>query len=314
MKRFLDSKYEFLLKTFYGENNYISIVEEVSKNLENVPTVELYDALNLLKACVFSDQTFTDYYDGVKQINNTNDKVILDVCLAYIDKAEPEGIENFFKKMNRRDIVSEVASIKFGVGQENVTQNMRDELLFNPGDVYSITDTQLKNWDEYFFNTARQIARNSKCFSRRIGAVLVKDNSIISTGYNSPPRGVPRCDARWLIDARFIKRYNPDGKIKYEDAKGKCPRKVLGAKSGEMLDICPAGHSEENAILNAAWHGIATKGATMYVTCGIPCHRCITKIINAGVSEIVCTGIKFYDENSEFLLNNSEVKVRLYEF
>jgi len=144
--------------------------------------------------------------------------------------------------------------------------------------------------------------------------VLVKDKSIISTGYNSPPRGVPSCDLRWTLDPHFIAKYKDKIVVPLDPDKPICPRYSLGAKSGEMLDICAAGHAEENAILNAAWHGISTKGATLFMTCGIPCFRCVVKIINAGIKEIVVTGISFYDDNAEFLLNNSEVKVRFYKF
>ena len=64
----------------------------------------------------------------------------------------------------------------------------------------NIEESPTYSWDEYFFNIAKQTARNSKCFSRKIGAVLVKDNSVIGTGYNGAPRGTPTCDNRWGKD------------------------------------------------------------------------------------------------------------------
>jgi dCMP deaminase len=178
---------------------------------------------------------------------------------------------------------------------------------------YTVDEPPVKSWDEYFFNVAKQAARNSKCFSRRIGAILVKDSSIISTGYNGPPRGIPTCDMRWKIDAPFIEKYGNDIKEDTE-TKGKCPRYVLGAKSGEKMHLCPAGHAEENTILNCARLGISTKDTTMYMTCGMPCSKCWVKIINAGVKEIVITSYAIYDESTKFLMDNSNVKVRLFDF
>lgn len=211
-----------------------------------------------------------------------------------------------------RDFVKEAAAKKLGININEVTQR---HILELEKSIYSIHDDPVESWDEYFFNVCRQAARNSKCLSRRIGSVLVQDKSIVSTGYNGPPRGIPSCDKRWTLDLKFREKYAhmlPDAIG--NKTNGICPRKALAAKSGEMLDICIAGHAEENAILNAARNGIRTKGGTLYMTCGIPCSYCLIKIINAGIKEIVVTGLTFYDDNAEFLLNNSDVKVRLYEF
>lgn len=173
-------------------------------------------------------------------------------------------------------------------------------------------DDVVGSWDEYFYNVCKQVARNSKCLSRQIGAILVKDKSIISTGYNGPPRGVPVCDQRWKLDNLLVDKY---GEFSEEETKGKCPRYVIGFKSGEGLEVCVAGHAERNSLINAARNGIATKGTTMYMTCGIPCSPCLVEIINAGVEEIVLTNLRFYDElNSRYLLDTSDLKVRVYDF
>lgn len=211
-----------------------------------------------------------------------------------------------------RDFVKEATAEKFKINIDEVTQ---EHITTLEKSVYSIDDEPVESWDEYFFNVCRQAARNSKCLSRRIGAVLVQDKSIVSTGYNGPPRGIPSCDKRWTLDLKFRDRYI-DKLPKGIDTKtdGVCPRKSLGAKSGEMLGTCIAGHAEENAILNAARHGIKTKGGALYMSCGVPCSYCLIKIINAGIKEIIVTGLKFYDENADYLLNNSNVSVRLYDF
>lgn len=183
------------------------------------------------------------------------------------------------------------------------------------------------SWDEYFYGICRAVAANSKCFSRRIGAILVRDKSVFSTGYNGPPRGVPPCDKRWFNDAnlleaywdrhtdpRLVKEADPDGSYFRGLIKGQCPRRVLNMPSGEGIEWCPAGHAEENAILNAARMGIETKGSAMYMTCGVPCAKCLVKIINAGVEELIVTSFKTYDQSTDFLLNTSDIKIRIFDF
>jgi dCMP deaminase len=185
-------------------------------------------------------------------------------------------------------------------------------------------------WDKYYLDICNVIATNSKCHSRQIGAILVKDKSIIATGYNGPPRGVPDCKLRGLYDQAFldeIKSIEENKQIFFEEKtigfiKTKemvdkpryiwmgCPRHALGYKSGEGLEWCVAGHAERNALINAARHGVCVKGATMYMNCGIPCKDCLIEIINAGVAEIVCKEDKYYDSVSEYLIRMSGVKIR----
>lgn len=316
-----DPTFKVLFNKFFKSNideATLACIDDIVAN--TLSTDAAMYVLNIIKASYVSDDDFTTLHQRARQYLDANitgrsrdslDKFIIAITLKYLISVEASGIEVLLQ--SKRDFISEVIAEKFKVARADITGEMRSEILNNPNDVYSIDDPPINDWDKYFFNICRQVARNSKCLSRRIGAVLVEDKSIISTGYNGPPRGVPRCDTRWKVDSNFIEKYAskvPEGK----ELIGICPRYPLGAKSGEMLDLCPAAHAEENAILDAARRGVKTKGATLYMTCGIPCFRCLIKIIQAGVSEIVVTGIKFYDDNSEFLLNNSNVKVRLYNF
>jgi len=174
--------------------------------------------------------------------------------------------------------------------------------------------SNVKRWDEYFYNVCKAVEANSVCLSRHIGSVLVKDKSIISTGYNGPPRNIPHCNERYIIDAEIralvkSKGKNPDNP-KYHNV---CPRYTAGFKSGEGLGYCVAGHAERNALNNAARHGIATKGTTLYMSCGVPCSPCLVEIINCGVEEIVITKKSFYDSSAKYLLDNSDLKVRIFE-
>jgi len=149
----------------------------------------------------------------------------------------------------------------------------------------------MMDWDKYFLQIARMVGEQSKCFSRQVGVVLVRDKSIISTGYNGPPRRVPHCNERSKQEM--------------------CPRQVEGYKSGEGLHMCVAAHAELNVILNAARMGVCTNGTTLYCDCGVPCKNCLIASINAGIEEIVCTNMDYYDDLSPFLLANSDIRVRM---
>jgi len=188
------------------------------------------------------------------------------------------------------------------------------------------------NWDEWYHELCMTVAKKSQCHSRKIGAILVRDKSIVSTGYNGPPRGVNPCDERWITDEKMrqyvidkqIKQPGNDGVSPFENLtqsfytdhlEGKCPRYVpeMGFKSGEGLEWCVAGHAERNALINAARAGIKTKNTIMYMDCGIPCTPCLVEIVNAGVKEIVVTKWQFYDTSSEYLLKESGLPCRVYD-
>ena len=112
------------------------------------------------------------------------------------------------------------------------------------------------NWDQYFLNIAEQVKEKSKDRRTKIGAVIIgPDNEIVSTGYNSFPRGIN--------DEVEERQQRPE-------------------KYYRMV------HGEMNSILNAARIGVSTKGCKMYLTCGIPCSNCGRAIINAGITEVYC--------------------------
>ena len=201
-------------------------------------------------------------------------------------------------------------------------------------EVYTVDMESPSSWDEWFYNMSKVVASNSKCLSRKIGAIIVRDKRVISTGYNGPPVGVKQCDERWLTDNE-LRQYAINGtsreKIKdcfnhitkiskfyYDNLKGKCPRYVeeMGFKSGEGLEWCVAGHAERNAIVNAARLGFPTKRTKIYMTCGVPCTPCLIEIINAGIKEIIVTQIEgsFYDQSAKYILKESGIAIRTYDF
>jgi len=116
-------------------------------------------------------------------------------------------------------------------------------------------------WDEYFFQIAQQVATRSTCMRRQVGAVLVKDKRLLSTGYNGAPRGISHC-----IEVG-------------------CLREELKVPSGERHELCRALHAEQNAIAQAALHGVKIEGSTLYCT-HQPCSLCAKMIINAGIVEV----------------------------
>ena len=117
-------------------------------------------------------------------------------------------------------------------------------------------------WDEYFMNIAKVVASRSNCMKRKVAAIIVRDKRVISTGYNGTPRGTRNCN------------------------EGGCPRCNNMATSGTALDECLCSHGEENAIVQASYHGVSLKDATIYTTFA-PCLMCAKMIINSGIREVV---------------------------
>ena len=137
-------------------------------------------------------------------------------------------------------------------------------------------------WDEYFMKITHLVSERSTCLRRKVGAVIVKDKRIISTGYNGAPRGLAHC------------------------LEIGCMREQLGIPSGERHEMCRGAHAEQNAIIQAASSGIGMKGATMYCTTA-PCSTCAKMIINAGIERLVLGG-RYPDQLGEDLIREAEVK------
>ena len=146
------------------------------------------------------------------------------------------------------------------------------------------------DWIKYFYNIAEQIKKKSKDKNTQIGALIVgKDKEIVSTGYNSFPRGID------------------DNKVERQEK----PEKYFWFE-----------HAERNAIYNAARIGVSTKGCTMYLTCGIPCADCARGIINAGINKIYvmkgggAQSQKWLDsgERSRQMFEEAGVKIEWYNF
>jgi len=118
------------------------------------------------------------------------------------------------------------------------------------------------DWDRYFMEIAIVVAKRSTCRRRQVGALLVLNKRILSTGYNGAPVGLSHC-----------------GEIG-------CLREQLRVPSGERHELCRGLHAEQNAIIQAAVHGVAIEGAVLYCT-HYPCAVCAKMLVNAGIRSLV---------------------------
>ena len=140
------------------------------------------------------------------------------------------------------------------------------------------------SWDEYFMEMAELTAKRATCSRRQVGAVIVRDNRAVATGYNGAPRGLAHCDEI-----------------------GGCMRQKLGIPSGQRHELCRALHAEQNAIISAASMGNAIEGGTIYIT-HQPCVICAKMIVNAGIQRIVVRE-GYPDDLSREILDEAGLKV-----
>jgi dCMP deaminase len=140
----------------------------------------------------------------------------------------------------------------------------------------------MNKWEKYFINIAKLCAEQSTCLRRKVGAVIVKNNSSISTGYNGAPSKVTHCEERG------------------------CLRQKLNIPSGKNHELCFGAHAEANAIATAARYGMNIDDAVLYCTT-YPCSQCAKSIINAGIKEIYYLD-GYPDEITEILFKESNIK------
>jgi len=118
------------------------------------------------------------------------------------------------------------------------------------------------DWDNYFLEITNVVKKRSTCLRRQVGALIVKDNHILATGYNGVPSKITHCSETG------------------------CLREKLNVPSGQRHELCRGLHAEQNAIIQAAHHGTSINGATIYTNTK-PCSICTKMIINAGIKRIV---------------------------
>lgn len=130
----------------------------------------------------------------------------------------------------------------------------------------NLPKVSLKNlrpsWDEYFLKITKEVSKRSTCLRRQTGAILVREKRILASGYNGAPTGLKHCQEVG------------------------CLREKLAISSGKRHELCRGLHAEQNAIIQAALHGVNIKGSTLYST-HFPCSLCAKMLINAGVLKVI---------------------------
>ena len=143
------------------------------------------------------------------------------------------------------------------------------------------------SWDEYFLKLAGLISERSTCLRRKVGAVVVKNKHILSTGYNGAPMEIEHCDTAG------------------------CLREKLRIPSGQRHELCRGLHAEQNSIIQAAIHGASLDGATLYCT-NQPCFICAKMIINAGIKKIIIAS-GYPDKMAMDFLKKAKIQVLVHK-
>ena len=255
------------------KNDMCTVVENLSfenKYFWNIPIEDLY--FDDIESCdnsfikIGDKVTFMGYYNGENKIRiGTLAEIVNDKVCVVVENLPFGHIYRWYVTFDELN-----PSVKI------------EDTYEEPQEDKSVVNNRL-SWDEYFKEITLIVAKRSGCLSRQVGAVIVKDNRILATGYNANPLGLQECCER-----------------------GYCLRK--NNKSGENLEECYAVHGEQNAITQCAKNGISCEGATLYVTC-MPCNTCAKLIVNSGIKEVVY----FDDYNSPLakeVLTKAGIKLR----
>lgn len=215
-------------------------------------------------------------FERIKERAREKDPVTYEDFLK-IDAAEAGSRDPASQQLNRTQELADAAV------ENNATVAEFQEQLKQVIRLLS-ANTERPGWNTYFMNIAQMVALRSNCMKRKVAAVLVKDQRIISTGYNGTPRGIKNCN------------------------EGGCPRCSHFGKSGTNLDACVCSHAEENAIVQSAYHGVSVKGATIYTTFS-PCLNCTKMIINAGITDVIYNVAYPMEDSSTRLLKEAGITV-----
>jgi dCMP deaminase len=141
--------------------------------------------------------------------------------------------------------------------------------------------------DTYFMRMADLVATRSTCLRRQVGAVIMKEKRVLTTGYNGAPKGLKHC------------------------AEVGCVRTQNNIESGTRHELCRGVHAEQNAVIQAAYFGASIKDASIYTT-NFPCVMCAKILVNAGIIEVIYKD-DYVDPLSKDIMNESKVVVRRYE-
>lgn len=143
------------------------------------------------------------------------------------------------------------------------------------------------DWDSYFMEIATIVAKRSTCLRRHVGALIIKDKRILATGYNGAPAGLAHC------------------------TDSGCIREKMNIASGERHELCRGLHGEQNAIIQAAYHGVSISGGHLYST-HLPCSICMKMVINAGIAKVFYMD-GYPDDLAQELIRESAILIEKVE-
>lgn len=149
-----------------------------------------------------------------------------------------------------------------------------------------MSELERPSWDEYFMEIAHVVAKRSTCLRRSVGAVIVKNRQIVATGYNGTPKDLLHC------------------------SEVGCLREQLKVPSGKNHELCRGIHAEQNAVVQAAYHGVSVNGGTLYCT-HQPCVVCTKILINAGIKRIVYAN-PYPDKLAEDMMQSSGIEIDVF--
>ena len=142
------------------------------------------------------------------------------------------------------------------------------------------------SWDDYFIKIAEDVSTRATCIRRKVGAVIIKNKRILTTGYNGVPTGITHCTTET------------------------CLRNKYNVPSGERHELCRGLHAEQNAIIQAAYHGVSINDSIIYVT-HQPCSICTKMLINSGVKTFIYRS-PYNDTLAVEMANDAGIELKVY--
>ncbi|MFW6024940.1 MAG: deaminase [Candidatus Woesearchaeota archaeon] len=227
------------------ENNYQKVVIESIRNPHEFEELNKLDNFKLIRIVSDPKKRYKRLLDRDRdnEINSFSD-------FLELEERENSKDENFQKV----EAVEEKTPVV--VRNDDTLEKFKKKISL-------LIDTiERPKWDRYFMNIAELVSERSTCYRRHVGAVIVKEKEIITTGYNGPPKKTKHC-----LEVGCFKERND-------------------VSSGKGHDDCRAAHAEQNAITQASFNGVSTKGAKIYIT-SAPCSHCSKLIINSGIKEVI---------------------------
>ena len=149
-----------------------------------------------------------------------------------------------------------------------------------------MSELERPSWDEYFMEIAHVVSKRSTCLRRSVGAVIVKNRQLGATGSTGTPKDLPHC------------------------SQVGCLREQLKVPSGKNHELCRGIHAEQNAVVQAAYHGVSVNGGTLYCT-HQPCVVCTKILINAGIKRIVYAN-PYPDKLAEDMMQASGIEIEIF--